>query len=84
MRKTKIMMRTTRFLILVVLRPPTFGSNVATLPVVPIRATLIPATRWSYSQQSFRFLTESGNLEYENGRQKVMEHDKLAKSHGIL
>ena len=31
MRTTKIMTRTTRFLILVVLRLPTFGSNFATL-----------------------------------------------------
>ena len=31
MRTTKIMTRTTRFLILVVLRLPTYGSNVATL-----------------------------------------------------
>ena len=28
--------------------------------------------------------TETGNLENENGQGKVMEHEKLAQSHGIL
>ena len=31
-----------------------------------------------------RVPTESGNLEDESGYKKVMEHEKLTKSHGIL
>ena len=32
----------------------------------------------------FGFLQRLKNLENENGHGKVMEHTKLAKSHGIL
>ena len=47
MRTTKIMTRMTRFVILVVLRLPTLGSNFATLQAVACSVLLTPDPSWS-------------------------------------